>query len=384
MSPFVRWSLSVGWLLGASALGSVVGCAGLIGLEQRTAEDGVLDEETGIITTVACVDYCDTVLEACVGEHAVYTTRTTCLGVCNALDPGDPDEPAGNTLACRHRQAQTALTQEAPDELCPSAGPPGGGVCGDDCEAYCELLEQACPAEYASVTECESSCAGLTDGGAYDVETYYTGDTLQCRFIHLSTAFSAPDPHCGHAEFVAKAQCVDDATAAGEPSCEAFCRNVAGACPGEFATYESQAQCMATCAEWPLGTVDEREELTVGCRQYHAGAALSAPETHCRHTGPGGDGMCTETQAEGNCEGYCFLLEPACPEAFTEAGGSQEACLESCLADFADDGAAPNSNYSVEIALEGGLQCRMLMIQRALGGTATACDHVSAADACPD
>ena len=37
------------------------------------------------------------------------------------------------------------------------------GMCGDDCESYCNLLEQACPDEYASVADCESSCAGLTD-----------------------------------------------------------------------------------------------------------------------------------------------------------------------------------------------------------------------------
>ena len=365
-----------------STLASVVGCADLIGLSKRTAEDGVLDEDTGIVTSEACVDYCDTVLEACTGDFAVYTTRTTCLGVCNALDPGNDDEPFGNTVACRYKQAQGAL--DAPDELCPSAGPPGGGVCGDDCEAYCGLLEQACPDEFATLSDCETSCAALTNEGPYDVTTYYTGDTLQCRFIHLSTSFSEPDPHCGHAEFVAKAQCIDEATGSGDPSCEAFCRNVAGACPDEFATFESEDQCMAVCAQWPLGDVDEREELTVGCRQYHAGAALSAPETHCRHTGPGGDGMCTAETYEGNCEGYCFLLEPACPDAFAEAGGTQEDCQAACQADFEDDGAAANSNYSVEIALEGGLQCRMLMVSRALDGTADACNHVRATDACPD
>lgn len=377
------WTL-IGSLLGVSGVLASVGCADLIGLEKRDALPGVLDPDTNIVTTEACMEYCDTVLEACTGQHAVYTTRTTCLGVCNALEPGNPDEPSGNTLACRARQAQTALTQDAPDELCPSAGPPGGGVCGDDCESYCSLMKQACPEEYASVADCEQSCAGLTDGGPYNVETYYTGDTLQCRFIHLSTSFSEPNPHCGHAEFVAKAQCIDDATAAGEPSCEAFCRNVAGACSDDFAPYESQAQCMAVCAEWPLGDLDERDELTVGCRQYHAGAALSAPEVHCRHTGPGGDGMCTEDTSAGNCEGYCFLLEAACPDAFAEVGDSLEECQAACQSDFEDDGAAANSNYSVEIALEGGLQCRMLMVSRALAGAEDACGHVLAGDACPD
>jgi len=376
------WHAASGLLLLASGVASLVGCAQLIGLEKRTAEPGVLDEETQIVTTVECQAYCDTVLENCRGDHAVYTTRTTCLGVCNALDPGNPDEPFGNTLACRYEQAVAA--EDAPDELCPAAGPPGDGVCGDDCEAYCDLLAQACPDEFAALSDCEDSCAALTDAGPYDVTTYYTGDTLQCRFIHLSTSFSEPDPHCGHAEFVAKAQCVDEATDGGDPSCDSFCRNVAGACPGSFATYESQAQCMATCAEWPVGALDDREELTVGCRQYHAGAALSAPETHCQHTGPGGDGMCSASTAAGNCEGYCLLLEPACATAFDEVGGTQELCQEACLEAFAEDGAAAGSGYSVEQALEGGLQCRMLMLSRALEGTAAACDHVRATDECPE
>jgi hypothetical protein len=362
----------------------LLGCADLIGLEKRTPLPGVVDEGTGLTTTEECVDYCDTVMAACAADHAVYTTRDTCIRVCGALDPGDPSEPAGNTLACRHRQATNALTQEAPDEFCPAAGPAGAGVCGDDCEVYCQLLEDTCEAEYLAVADCEGSCAALADGGAFNVDEFYDGDNLDCRLIHLSASFAVPATHCGHARYESTLHCTPKAPGSDEPDCQSFCRNVAGACPGDLAMYESEAQCLATCAEWPVGDADDRGTLTVGCREYHSGAALAEPDTHCHHLGPGGDGVCAEVAAEGNCEGYCFLLEAACADAFLVAGGTQELCKAACLVDFAEDGAGPGSGYNLNLAAEGGLACRMLMLSRSLDGNEAACGHVLAADPCPE
>lgn len=372
-----------------------IGCADLIGLQKRTETDGgsgggsgsgsVVDEETAIETTQQCVDYCDDVMAGCQAAHAVYTTRAACIGVCNALEPGDEDEPAGNTVACRHRQANLAASQDAPEEFCPAAGPAGGEACGDDCEAYCRLLEAACPEEYEGVLDCESACGGLTDGGPFNTNDYYTGDTLDCRLIHVSVSFVDPANHCSHSKFLADAFCTNEATDTGEPSCEAFCRNVFGACPGDRMMYESQSQCMATCAQWPLGSTADRNVLTVGCRQFHAGAALAEPDVHCHHLGPGGDGVCTAVAAEGNCEGYCLMMEDVCPDAFAQAAGSgeQEACKSDCLEDFADDGAPAASGYDLILSAEGGLQCRMLNLSRAADGDASACDHVLVDDTCP-
>ncbi len=379
MSSIRSWMLcgatprakAFGLLLALWGFGSLVGCADLIGLQKRTPPD-------------ECAGYCDAVMEACTGEHAVYTTRDTCLGVCAALEPGHASEPTGNTVACRHRQAENAANQDAPDEFCPAAGPAGGEACGDDCEAYCQLLEAACPAEYGAVLDCASTCAGLTDGGPFNVVDFYEGDTLDCRLIHVSAAFPDPESHCSHAKFLSDGFCTNEATDTGEPSCEVFCRNLAGACPGERAPYESQSQCMATCAIWPPGDLAERSALTVACRQYHAGAALADPVTHCHHLGIGGDGSCTSVPAEGNCEGYCLALERACDSAFQEVGGTQEDCRTDCQTAFADDGAAAASGYSVEVALEGGLQCRMLMLSRVLDGDADACNFVRAGDECPE
>jgi len=372
----------LGLLAAGGALFSLVGCAQIIGAEKRNSLGLVRDEETGLTTTQQCIDYCDEVMAACTADFEVYTTRETCIGTCDALDPGDPNEPAGNTVACRHDQAQAAADQEAPDEFCPSAGPAAGEACGDDCEAYCQLLQAACPDEFTEVEDCVPACAGLTDAGTFNTGDFYTGDTLQCRLIHVSASFDDPAVHCAHAKFDAEALCVNDTNA--EPDCDEFCRNVMAACPGDLVTYESQSQCMATCAEWPVGDVMDRMALTIGCREYHSGAALADADIHCKHTGPGGDGVCTATAAAGNCEGYCFSLERACPDAFIDAGGTQEACLASCLTDFADNGAAASSGYSVVQALAGdSLQCHMLMLSRALDGEPLACDHVRPGNQCP-
>jgi hypothetical protein len=388
------------WLRGAVGLvlmgAGLVGCANLIGLEKRTETDGgaggsgtgggsgsVVDEETGITTTQQCIEYCDDVLAVCIAADMVYTTRETCLGVCGALEPGDENEPIGNTVACRHRQAQNAASLEAPDEFCPAAGPAGGEACGDDCEAYCQLLEAACPDEHDEVLDCVSSCAGLTDGGPFNTVDYYTGDTLDCRLIHVSAAFPDPEAHCQHSKFSAESVCTDIVDT-GEPSCDVFCRNVMSACPGDRLMYESESQCMATCAQWPTGDLADRMVLTQGCRQFHAKSALLEPEVHCHHLGPGGDGVCTAVPAEGNCEGYCFMMAAVCPAEFATFSSDQDTCKTACLEDFAEDGAAVASGYDLILAAEGGLQCRMLNLSRAAEGVAAPCDHVLVSQTCPE
>ncbi len=360
-------------LLIASFLGS--GCAEVIGLEEREQAPGVIDEETERITSESCVEYCDTVMEACTGELAVYTTRRTCIDVCNALDPGTDTEPAGNTVACRKRQANLALQGEA-GEFCPDAGPSGGAACDGPCPAWCQLLSEACPEDHEALSDCESSCPALEDVGTFNVDEFYTGDTIQCRLIHVSAAFD-DDVHCEHAKFQATENCINEEHA-GEPSCEAYCRNVAGACRGELAVYESTEQCLSVCRAFPRGELGDMSGNTVGCRQYHAGAALAGPEVHCPHASPTGDGMCADDNIPGICDSYCLLRAEGC------GGQDRDVCRPACDAAFSDAGAEDGSGYSVETAEEeGGIQCRFLYLSRALNGDADACESTGAADSCP-
>ena len=168
-------------------------------------------ETTSQSPSAACTDYCDTVMSACVGENVVYVTNAACLSVCALLEPGDPEEPSGNTVACRKLSAIRA--EREPDENCSSAGPGGNGTCGGDCEAYCALYSQVCPdeADAQGIESCAEQCGALVDQTGFDVIADHQGDTLECRLVHLTSASLKPAEHCQHAQLAPTAPwCVPD------------------------------------------------------------------------------------------------------------------------------------------------------------------------------
>jgi hypothetical protein len=152
--------------------------------------------------SASCADYCDTVMSACTGQNAVYASGATCLAVCALLEPGDPEEPSGNTFACRNFFAQNA--EREPDDYCSSAGPGGDGTCGSDCEAYCALFSQVCPdeAEEQGTDSCVDQCGALPDHRGFDVVGDHGGNTVECRLVHVSSASLSPAEHCQHAQLL--------------------------------------------------------------------------------------------------------------------------------------------------------------------------------------
>ncbi|MCC6213594.1 MAG: hypothetical protein IT376_01910 [Polyangiaceae bacterium] len=368
----MRWLSRLG-AVAAPAWLALVGCESIAGIEDRRFE---APDSGGSQASPLCVEYCAEVLESCTGALAVYTTEQTCLATCALLDPGDPLEPAGNTVACRLKSAKDARAFE-PELNCPRAGPGGAGFCGDDCASYCSLLESACPEEAARYQDCPTKCAaGLRDTGRFDVVLDHDGDSLQCRLVHVSSAAVAPDVHCEHARLTATAPCTDPQGTV--PDCEEYCALVNAACAGALGVYESQAQCVAACAAIPAGTVDDRMENTVGCRKYHAHAALGDPGTHCPHASPLGDGHCghdaTPTET-GNCESYCLLLEAACPAEAATLGGPA-ACRAACAG---VPGAAADSHYAVAAATGDTLACRALHVTRAFADSSACAAAVGGA-----
>jgi hypothetical protein len=273
---------------------------------------------------------------------------------------------------CRKRQADQAANNE-PQFFCPRAGPGGAGPgtganCGTNCEAYCMLLQAACPDNLVGVPDCKSACSGLRDVGSFDVLENHHGDTLQCRLVHVSSATvdaAAAKEHCPHTLIRPSAPwCLEDQMAA--PDCQEFCRINAAACSGENAAYESTAQCLAVCAALPPGTYGDQTQNTAGCRLYHCYNSLLNPPGHCGHTGPGGDGHCGADMADdtGNCHAYCILLEKACQTDFGTKYGTQAACQKECSALI---GAVHDSGYNLTTARTGNsVQCRLLHVARAL------------------
>lgn len=155
------------------------------------------------------------------------------------------------------------------------------------CEAYCGLYAEACVdfSEYANEQHCLEHCAQWPVGAADD-----TGhDSLGCRIYHATVAKSTdPDFHCPHSGPSGDGVCVRDEA----PDCDLYCTRYFNACTDDLNAYADTDDCMMQCSTWYPGSLDDVVGHTVGCRAYHAQAALGGPDEHCPHAGPGGGGVC--------------------------------------------------------------------------------------------
>jgi uncharacterized protein YceK len=348
----------------------LAGCAAIVGIDDNTL---------GAPASKACQDYCSKAMTGCTGAFALYSKPEACLGVCAKLPPGDDLEPAGNTVACRSKQAGLAVTTMEPAPYCPAAGPGGAGVCGENCDSYCSLLQQTCPKEFGMNPDCLHACSTLKDTGKFNLDADHTGDTIQCRLEHVSNATAQPATHCPHAAIVSSEYCVAPADL--PPDCAEFCRFNSEGCAADMSVYESTEQCMAVCRTLPAGTNGDREENTMGCRRWHTYNSLLDPASHCPHTSPSGDGHCglDAPDKTGNCVSYCTLAEAACgTKGFDTKYGTQSACQVDCSTQPDAFGAKHDSKYKPSTAASGNtVQCRILHAARALT------DMSKAAAECP-
>jgi hypothetical protein len=60
---------------------------------------------------------------------------------------------------------------------CQHAGATGGGVCGDECDAYCDQALAQCDL-YENRAQCDAACGELANPGEFDD---VTGNTVSCR-----------------------------------------------------------------------------------------------------------------------------------------------------------------------------------------------------------
>lgn len=361
---------SVAWLGRIGVCSSLlilcgVGCESIAGIEQRHLGD-----------STDCTSYCDYLEQNC-GDEPQYTTREVCLATCKKFPPGDSIEPLHtDTLACRLAQAK----DEHPEAgRCANAGPGGNGICGSDCESYCLLFAATCPTEFVGETQdsCVAQCAGLARSPEFNASEYGTGDTLDCRLVHVSSAAAEPSTHCPHVPIVPKAGTPCTNPPEDPPSCADYCKLALAVCPGSLAVYKNDPECEAVCAVLNPGTNadtgaapasnPEAPQNTVGCRHYHSYNAVGDPQTHCPHTGPTGGGHCGGGGAI--CESYCQITKAACPAAYDLAfPKGDDACLSECAK--LPDGDAAEDFYSIEAGENpdnaGKVQCRVLHAVRAL------------------
>jgi hypothetical protein len=151
-----------------------------------------------------CDRYCETVATACTGTNEQFASLDACLAVCERLEAGSPGDVAGNTVECRLARAQLAQRTGEAANYCSSAGPGGAGACGEDCEGFCTLMAETCPAAMGTYEACLPACAMVPDlSGPPDNVAYNTsvqdGNSLQCRLFHVTAATLDPIAHCVHA-----------------------------------------------------------------------------------------------------------------------------------------------------------------------------------------
>ena len=177
---------------------------------------------------------------------------------------------------------------------------------------------------------------------------------------------------------VAVAACGDD-TAGGQPpgdddgtpppaelSCANYCAAIEANCEEGNQQYSSTSNCMASCALFAQGTADDMGGNTLGCRFNHANLAAEDPVVHCKHAGPGGNGVCGS-----NCEGFCAVAVGACKDQAVKPYADEGVCKQEC-ANF-----ATTPEYSASVTSGNSLSCRIYHAQFASTLPDTHCAHVT-------
>lgn len=149
-----------------------------------------------------CGEYCDAVAANCAGPLRAFDNPKQCLATC-ALMPRGKEGDRTNSVECRLPAARAGGGRET----CANASAFGGGVCGDRCDTFCELVDRNCieplgaNAPYATKPDCVEACQKMTfdPAGVEGMGQDFTGkDTLNCRMLHLILATGDRVGHCPH------------------------------------------------------------------------------------------------------------------------------------------------------------------------------------------
>jgi hypothetical protein len=153
-----------------------------------------------------CAAYCTAVMANCMGAIAPdggaptyqqFTTMANCLNSCKAYPVGATGDQSGDTLGCRQNHAVAAKTDPT---QCDAAGPGGAGVCGTDCQGYCQIAQMYCTAAnsamtYSSLSQCMSVCGATPNDVAFSINVQ-AGPHVACLLYHVQEGSSDPPDHC--------------------------------------------------------------------------------------------------------------------------------------------------------------------------------------------
>lgn len=220
-------------------------------------------------------------------DETTNMTTTVPDGTTTTPDPTTGEDPS-TTMVDPSTTMVDPSTTTGPDPSTtdpdPSTTTTGGAY---TCADYCTIFLDACAdfPVYDNDAACIEQCEQWPEG----VEGAVDGDSLGCRYYHVTVA-SMTDPmiHCPHASPNGDLTCVDPAA----PTCAAYCTEYFKNCTDDNNVYVDEADCLDKCEPWYQGSMADVVGDTVGCRLYHAGAALSDAPTHCPHASPSGGGVC--------------------------------------------------------------------------------------------
>jgi len=159
----------------------------------------------------------------------------------------------------------------------------------------------------------------------------------------------------------------DDGGMTSELTCANYCTAITANCTGTNQQFSGMNECMSSCMHYPVGVAADTSGNTLGCRTYHAGAAMTGPDVHCRHAGPGGDGVCG-----ANCESFCALVLGECTGALMQYGGDMGTCMTACA------GFATTPAYNSSQTSGNTFACRLYHATAASVNPTTHCPHTGA------
>lgn len=134
-------------------------------------------------------------------------------------------------------------------------------------------------------------------------------------------------------------------------TCAYYCNTIQAACTGANEQYESNANCLTTCAKLPAGTLNMTLTDTLGCRISHAMTAFgdsSMAAAECPKAGPAGDATCGTT-----CQAFCDAENTLCP------GQGWSTTNATCLTQCAAVGSIAPAHYNTSVQSGASAECRL-------------------------
>jgi len=172
-------------------------------------------------------------------------------------------------------------------------------------------------------------------------------------------------------------------------TCDAYCDTIGSSCTDDNLQYASRDVCMALCATFPVGTLQDTRKNTLGCR-VHMLTLIHGAEGSCAAAGPmgvnplGGD-QCADTA----CDALCNSALQICPTDFTSLSDCMAKC--GCLPTCKQAYNVPFGDAASCIPDYAAVQCRYYHLTAASVDPTDHCPHVRGVGfcsptlaACPD